>query len=218
MDLLEHFRWALEQAEDNASNLSPLYSELFPVPGMSGKRTRALLNNVCNADHLGQPIRYLEVGLWQGSTFFSALHGNRIHAVGIDDWSQFSEAREGYALPKDVFGKFLPTFMGENDVMIGEGDCFTFFPDERFNVYFYDGEHSVLSQYRALSHFISSMDDTFIWLVDDYKSPEVREATRLVINDLGLNRLHEAHLGLDRRTEDDEWWWSGLYAAVLRKP
>src|SRR5262245_15381786 len=56
------------------------------MPGMSGRKYRCLINNLIGrlAD-----ARYLEVGSWAGSTACSAIYGNRVRALCIDNWSEF---------------------------------------------------------------------------------------------------------------------------------
>jgi hypothetical protein len=205
MDLVEHLKSCIERAHRRESKLT---DNLPPLPGMSGKKGRALINNVCSMEG----TRYLEVGLWQGSTFRAALYENEIRAVGIDDWSEFTG-------PRGYFMQQLPKYVGKNTVSICDGDCFHHFFDEKFNVFFYDGEHSVLSQYRALAHFGPMMDSEFIYMVDDFKQPEVHQGTELVINDMGFEVLFQQGLGvLDRGHEDEDGWWDGFLAMVLRRP
>ena len=60
------------------------------MPGMSGRKYRYLINNLVSSI---EDARYLEIGCWAGSTACSALYGNQVKALCIDDWSQFSDPK-----------------------------------------------------------------------------------------------------------------------------
>jgi hypothetical protein len=66
---------------------------IYSINGMSGARYRYFINKLVG--QLGQTA-YLEIGSWTGSTLCSAIHGNAVRALAIDNWSQFGG-------PKDVF-------------------------------------------------------------------------------------------------------------------
>jgi hypothetical protein len=56
------------------------------MSGMSGKKYRYFINTLVAA--LGN-ARYLEIGTWTGSTACSAMSGNRLTALCVDNWSLF---------------------------------------------------------------------------------------------------------------------------------
>ena len=60
------------------------------MPGMSGRKYRYLINNLVSSI---KDARYLEIGCWAGSTACSALYGNEVKAVCIDNWSQFTDPK-----------------------------------------------------------------------------------------------------------------------------
>lgn len=83
--LVDHVSWSIREAEGERSKLPP---EILTLEGMSSDRVCHFLNNVCST----KGCRYLEIGVWKGATFISALHGNGsaiTRAVAIDDFSQF---------------------------------------------------------------------------------------------------------------------------------
>src|SRR5262245_61390903 len=138
-DIVAYAQWAGHNAENHASKLT--MAELR-LPGMSGKKGRHLLNNLCSLPGL----RYLEVGMWQGSTFCSALHQNSIKAVGIDNWSEFGG-------PKQAFDANVARYLGKNEVKIFNQAVFTVPHDAvmpNVDVYFYDGGHTEEEQYKAI--------------------------------------------------------------------
>ena len=60
---------------------------------MSGQKYRTFINLFV---HSSPNPRYLEVGSWAGSTAVSALYGNQVKAVCIDNWSQFGGPRDKF--------------------------------------------------------------------------------------------------------------------------
>lgn len=76
----------LELSDKEESKLSEREREIF---GLSSTRLRSLLNNLCSKDNTS----YLELGVYRGATFISAIAGNKINkAVGVDSFTY--EVRE----------------------------------------------------------------------------------------------------------------------------
>src|SRR3954467_15320791 len=75
-------------------------SGIYAVNGFSGLKYRFFINRLIGGL---SDARYLEVGSWMGSTLCAAIHGNRVRATAIDNWSQFGG-------PKEVFLKNVETF------------------------------------------------------------------------------------------------------------
>ena len=44
-------------------------------------------------DNAEDGAQFLEIGCWAGSTACSALYGNTVKTLCIDDWSQFSDPK-----------------------------------------------------------------------------------------------------------------------------
>jgi hypothetical protein len=80
-------------AFDEAVGGNQLPSIVREIEGMSGQKYRMLINKLVGAL---RDARYLEVGSWKGSTAAAALHGNRVRAVCIDNWSQFDGSQESF--------------------------------------------------------------------------------------------------------------------------
>jgi hypothetical protein len=194
---------------------SSITEEIMEMEGMTGRQTRHFYNNLLKMDD----ARYLEIGTWMGSSVCSAMCGNRATVVCIDNWSEFGG-------PKDMFIQYFTKYKGENNARFIEADCFRVDVSSlpKFNIFLYDGAHDDESHYKALTHYYECLDDTFIFIVDDWRWPHVREATYRSISDLGLTTLYsrEVHTHLEEMTYRQQCnakaqWWDGIYVAVLQK-
>ncbi len=206
--LIDHVKKSIELADQQSSNLIP---EILCIEGMSSSRVRHLLNNLCTLINGS----YLEIGTWKGSTFVSALFDNTNtlkKAIAIDNWSEFGDVKNDFLAATQ---KFLPA------------ESFTFYESNAFsidlnlltnpvNIYFYDGNHSTDSQYKAFSYFNSIFADTFIAVIDDWNWESVKKGTYNAFRDLGYTILFEQSLP-GKVASDKENWWNGLYVAVIKK-
>lgn len=205
---------------DNCFNLaeqqvSKINEDILNLHGMSGYKTRHLYNNLLTLSD----ARYLEIGVWKGSTVCSAMFKNDATVVCIDNFCEFGG-------PKDEFLVNFNRFKGENDATFIESDCFkvdiTTLP--KFNIYLYDGNHDHDSHYKALSYFMRCLDDMFIYIVDDWNWESVRTGTYAAIQSLGLQLLYSREV----RTSNDnshpntgsapqKEWHNGVFVAVVKK-
>jgi hypothetical protein len=207
----DHIKEAYKNACDKKSKIN---ADILNMDGMSGIMTRHFYNNMLNMSD----ARYLEIGTWKGSSVCSAMFGNCAKIWCIDNWSQF-----GY--PKIEFLQNIEKLKGANQVSYIEQDCFavdvSILP--KFNIYLYDGEHSMESQFKALVHYYDAMDDTFIYIVDDWNDVNVREGTEKAIKFLNLDVYYEKEIRLtfdDTHTEVNfakNTWWNGVYIVILKK-
>jgi hypothetical protein len=212
---MELYRKHIQTSFSNAENrISKITDDIISMPGMTGTLTRHFYNNILNIDD----ARYLEIGTWAGSSVCSAMCGNKAKVVCIDNWSQYDG-------PKETFLKNFEQFKGENDAQFIESDCFTLDTSTlpKFNIYMYDGNHSHDSHYRALSHFYNCLDDTFIYIVDDWNWQDVRNGTKNAIEAMKLSVLYDKEIRLtwnEDHTPMDvaaKTWWNGIYVAILQK-
>jgi hypothetical protein len=207
-----HVEAAFLNAEKGVSKLPP---EVFNILGMTGWLTRHFYNNLLNTED----ARYLEIGTWMGSSVCSAMCGNKATVVCIDNWSEFGG-------PKEDFMKNFDRFKGHNNAVFIEADCFRLDISTlpKFNIYLYDGNHTMDSQYKALSHYYDCLDDVFIFIVDDWNMAEIREGTMNAIHDLGLKVHYKREIRMtwdNTHTPFDiagKTWWNGIFVAVLEKP
>lgn len=211
MNYIEHVRNAFKNAEKGISKIN---DEIKNMDGMSGLYTRHFYNNILNMED----ARYLEVGPWKGSSVCSAMYQNKATVVCIDNWSQFGG-------PKGEFISNFEKFKGDNKATFIEQDSFlvdvSILP--KFNIYMYDGHHSHESQYKALQHYLDCLDETFIFIVDDWNDEHVRNGTNAAIKDLQLKILYEKEVRLtwdNTHTQQPlarNTWWNGIYIVVLQK-
>ena len=182
------------------------------LPGMSGHKVRHLLNSLCDWPN----TVYLEIGLYQGSTFWSALCGNDMFALGIDNWS---------GCPRGHFDLHADRYRGRNRVAIMDCDAlshpFPPYPEQLpgpFNVFFYDGPHSAEEHRLAVRCWLhATCAHPAIFVVDDWNLPEVRSGT---MAGLEGGRTFDRHLLYSREFFTD-WngdvtgWWNGLFVGVV---
>lgn len=175
-EAIVHVEESIAKALRGESYLDP---SVLEIKGFSTATQRHLVRNLCQP-----PVRnYLEVGLYFGGTFCAAISNNlELEAIGYENLSQsFGES--------EVFEKLSRNLAAHSGITGNIGriqviyrDCFK--PDRRdwgmgpmVDFFYYDGEHSVESQAKALPHFIDRMDQTFIFMIDDYCWPTVHQGT-----------------------------------------
>jgi hypothetical protein len=203
--------------EDAMAMRGRLRDEAFRVHGFSGRKFRLLLNNLVS--ELPDP-RYMEIGLFHGASFCSALFKNKLRAVGIDNWSEYGGNRQFF---EDNLSKFKSEL---SDVETIEKDFrkVDYTRIGKFNVLFYDGSHSEQDQYDGIKIPQPAMDDSYIMIVDDWNWDRVRKGT--------LDALRDAKVSIDysievRTTFNNEnlplvygmnsEWHNGTIVAVVSK-
>lgn len=212
-DSIDKAEWGHSRLTSN--ELSVMYQ------GGSGFKERHLLNNL----NSNPGTKYMEIGLWRGSTFCSALMGNDIEAYGIDHWSFFGGREE--------FDRNLTQErIGKNRVKVFDHDCWTLDRSQigpGVEVYFYDGDHTKKAQHDAYTVFNDILAPTFITVIDDWFHPNdknfVQEGTREAFQELGYKVLHERILGIDNHTYENgaqggdiSGYWLGVGVFVIQKP
>lgn len=209
---METYKHHVETAFQNAeNNQSKIIGDIINMDGMTGTKTRHFYNNLLAMDD----ARYLEIGTWKGSSVCAAMCNNKATVTCIDNWSEFGSHKS------DFLNNF-DRFKGNNTATFIENDCFqvdiSTLP--KFNLFMYDGNHTVESHYKALSYFYDCMDDVFIFIVDDWNWDFVRDPTQKSIQDLNLKIIYEKEIRLtsdNSTTQARDTWWNGIYVAVLQK-
>lgn len=209
---IDHIDQSFALAEIERSNLT---HEILGINGMCGVKNRHFINNICNFEG----CEYLEIGTFKGASLCAALHGNAISATAIDNWT-------GFGGPKDIFHDNLRTYAAGAQLDVIEKDCFSLDVSRMAtcNVYYYDGDHTSESQYRAIKHYMSLFRKHTILIVDDWNWKQVREGTRKAIAELDLTVSYEKEIILPEadvagmpRHKGAETWWNGIYVALVEK-
>ena len=173
--------------EDAMGLRGRLRNEAYHVHGFSGRKFRLLLNNLL---HDIDDARYLEIGLFHGASFCSAVSNNRhIKALGVDNWSEFGGKREH-------FDKNLASFAPvDADIKIIEADfrSVDYQAAGPFNILFYDGSHTEQDQYDGVAIPQPSLDAQFILIIDDWNWSRVRKGT--------YDALKALHVTIDYQIE-----------------
>ena len=203
MNCIEIINTAIEKSRRNESIL---IEDILQIPGMSNNKVRHLLSNIVQDGD-----NYLEIGVHKGSTFVSSCYGKKLNKnIAIDNWSEFGYSYDDFIDNCNKYLGYIPTMI--------TNDSFSFDPVEKnisnINVYFYDGGHDELSQYKALTNYYNILTDEFIFIVDDYKHDKVKRGTQNAIIDLNLDIIYDVYL--DGSHQLDEYW-DGIYIACLRK-
>jgi hypothetical protein len=206
---------ALTQAVAGQGKLDP---EILSLEGMSGKKYRLFINNLIGL--LGD-ARYLEIGVWLGSTLCAAVNGNKVSAFAIDNWSQFGGSADRI-LPN------LDRFKGDAAVRLLDSDfrAVDFAAIGKFNVYLFDGPHTEKDQFDGVTAAQPALDDQFVLIVDDWNWSEVRVGTLKAVMEIGLRLDFAAEI---RTTLDNTHpepiaagpngdWHNGYFIAACTKP
>ena len=226
--IIETYRRHLLNCFDKTENFqSKLIPEIFAINGgMTGVYTKHFYNNLLEIEG----ARYLEIGCYTGSSTCSAMYGNHAQITCIDNWHDFIlnelHNRVDKMGPIQEFTNNINKYKGDNTLKFYNEDCFALDTKKlgKFNIYLFDGEHSYEAQYKALTYYIDTMDDTFILLVDDWNWDDVRKGTFDAIRDLNLKIEWKKEI---RLTEDNghtppelahATWWNGIYVCILTKP
>lgn len=198
-----------------------LNQDILSLEGMSGKKYRILINNLLESI---ADARYLEIGVWQGSTLCSAMYKNRLRALAIDNWSEFDG-------PASRFFENIARFKGPNAALSFLDENFrevNFAAIGKFNVYLFDGPHEAQDQRDGVMLAPPALDDQFVLIVDDWNWEQVRRGTFEGIREAGLQldfaveirtSLDNTHPGVDGPGVSGEVsdWHNGYFIAACSK-
>lgn len=185
------------------------------VAGFTGPNELAVLNLAAAA--MPHDEAYLEVGTFKGRSLVAAVQGNEDKTfVAMENFLEFGMAGQEARAELEAN---LARFGGSAAIRLLEGDAFALMArpgviDRPVGVYFYDGEHTLLSQYLALAVVEPLLADEALVLVDDASWPVVQRAHRIFL------RRHPGWTVAatwDAQHADDPRWSNGLHALVFRR-
>jgi hypothetical protein len=212
--LIDHVEKSFLSSEKENSKLT---SEILNIEGMSGKKTRHLYNNICNLDG----ANYLEVGTWKGSSFVSAIYGNNIKSVAIDNWSEFDG-------PKEEFLGNVNKYCPDSDYSFVEKDSFAINQEDinlnydSADIYLYDGCHKYESHKSAITHFSKFLSRYSIIIVDDWRSDDlwerVQRGTYDGLNESGLIIHKKIEIITKQELTGPDEYWNGFGLFVCERP
>ena len=208
---IKHIKDSILDAESEISKLDPA---ILNIKGFSSYKIRHFLNNLLELPN----INYLEIGVFTGSTFVSALYKNKCNsAYAIDNWSEF----QGFVRGKKAKEQFLKNTKDFNitDFTLIEEDCFNVNLSKiknKINIYFYDGNHEEVNQSNALKYYYPILADEFIYIVDDFDYSFIEKGTRKGISEMNLEVIYKKHLKSDKTNSIDSWW-NGFFISILKK-
>lgn len=211
--LREHIQLSVYNAFHNESKLS---IDVLNIDGMSGNKTRHLLNNICTLPNK----TYLEVGTYKGSSFISALFDNDIHGFCIDNWGQFG-GKDEFISNINKFTSHLPT-----NLNIIDKDCWTVTTNDiskSIDIFMYDGVHTYEDQKKAITYFQPILSEYCIIIIDDWKCDwvKVRDGTFDGLQESGLKVLYKEEIGLvntDTYHQGGDTFWNGCGIFLCHNP
>ena len=209
---VEDLKNIVQNAIDSAIKLkSKLPKEVAELRGMSSPKIRHLLNNLCSYEE----CKYLEIGVWSGSTIIPALYKNDCYALGIDNYSQFKIKEVGFD-PREELSERLNKYTHEIQAnCIWPEDCFShsalsLADNHKWNVFMYDGDHSAEATQNAIELYGKKCHQPFILIVDDLElDPSVWKGLEKALNSFKI------HFSKELKKKDD--WHMGLWVGVVEE-
>lgn len=158
-----------ELAKEGISGI-PEYA--LTIPGMSGIVYRRFINNYVRT--LDKP-KYLEVGVWTGSTLCAAIGGiDNVRAVAVDN---YSESYPHYSTSPEADCRHnvatVKTASADLELLLSQAfETFEPAPYGPFNVYMYDGYHDEESQFQGIDKVAPCLEEISLIVVDDWNDNE----------------------------------------------
>jgi len=215
--MIDTVKKSLDKAKKEQSKLS---QTTLDIPGLTSHKVKHFINNMMEMPDTS----YLEVGVYQGAMFASALEKNNIVASAVDNWSDTHNvpmrdvdinAEKGST--KELFKKNIRPHVSGKSITIVDSDSedsLSKLP-VKSNVILYDGEHTVEAHYNFLHKYNSKIDNTFCLIIDDWNWSQVRHGTERSIEKLGYKVLFKEEIYT--KGEDPTDFWNGLGIFVINK-
>ena len=220
MDYIKHIEDSIQWGELEVSKLT---LDILNIQGITSNKVKCLLNNICNIDE----ANYLEIGVFRGSTFCSAIYGNNIKATGIDNWSSpylmpsgVSQKMNFYLRdkqndPKEEFLTNVKKFGNVDNINVYRANYldFDYSLIEPLDIIFYDGETKYYDQYTAIKRLIPHMSNKCILIIDDWNWQKDGALKALEESDLMITYQKNIYTN----GEDSKDFWNGLGIFLIEK-
>jgi len=175
MDLIKHIEESLHWGEKEVSKLT---QDVINIHGITSNKIRCFLNNICSIGGT-----YLEIGVFRGATFCSAIYQNNIHAIGLDNFASpnlmpmgvsqklASYLKRGIDVPpQEDFINNVKRFGNPEHLDIYKTDytSFDYTQLPKVNIVFYDGDTRYHDQYTVLKKILPLFSEQTILIMDDW--------------------------------------------------
>jgi methyltransferase family protein/glycosyl transferase family 2 len=174
------------------------------IPRMSTFAVGAVLNRAVAAMPRDQV--YVNVGVWQGYTFFSGALGNPDkRCIGVDNFSEWGKEDVRVALEARLDRIGMPS---QTMHAMDYREYFRMVHNEPIGVYLYDGDHAYEHQLQGLEIAEPFLADGCVVVVDDTNWRHPYEATLDFM--AKSDRRWEILLDCDTSSPGHPTWWNGL--------
>lgn len=217
MDLVKHIDDSIEWGELEVSKLN---QDILDIHGITSNKVKCFLNNICNIDN----ATYLEIGVFRGSTFCSAIHNNNIRSIAIDNFMSPNLTPKGVSqkignlykhnidvLPQEEFITNVKKYGDAEKISVYKTDyqTFDFKTLPNVDIIFYDGETKFHDQYVALTNMLPIFSKETIIIMDDWNWDS--GAFTKFVNDNNLYISHYKEIFTSGEDLDDFWNGLGIF-------
>lgn len=216
MDLIKHIDDSIHWGEREVSKLT---QDILNIHGITSNKVRSFLNNICSIGGT-----YLEVGVFRGATFCSAIYGNDIYGIGIDNFASPNLMPMGVSQklatylkqrldvsPQEDFINNVKQFGNTEKIDVYKTDYTTFDYTElpKLDIIFYDGDTRFHDQYVTLKKIIPQFSERTILIMDDWNWNS--GAINQIIEEEGLYVTHKREIFTHGENMDDFWNGLGIF-------
>lgn len=213
MDLIKHIDESIHWGEKEVSKLT---QDVMNIHGITSNKVRCFLNNICSIGGT-----YLEIGVFRGATFCSAIYQNDIHAIGLDNFASPNLMPMGVSQklatylkqritisPQEDFLSNVKQFGNTEQLDVYKTDYTTFDYTQlpKLDIVFYDGDTRFHDQYVTLKKIIPQFSNQTILIMDDWNWNS--GALEKVFEEENLFITHRRELYTSG--EDMKDFWNGL--------
>jgi hypothetical protein len=221
MDLVKHIDDSIEWGELEVSKLN---QDILDIHGITSNKVKCFLNNICDIDG----ATYLEIGVFRGATFCSAIHGNNIKSIAIDNFMSPNLTPKGVSqkignlykhnidiLPQEEFINNVKKYGDVENISVYKTDyqTFDFKTLPNVDIIFYDGETKFHDQYVALTNMLPIFSKETIIIMDDWNWDN--GAFTKFVNDNNLFISHYKEIFTSG--EDSNDFWNGLGIFLIER-